>query len=157
MTVMPMPRKKIAVRAILVAIGALTLALVTLPRLTGEAADPVYTLVASNWDGGGGRLSGGGYTLESSIGQPDAGRLVQNAGGPAGLELGYALEGGFQHMQLPLDTNCDDSVNAVDALFSMRNLAGLDAQGPCSLDANRDTTVNLNDVLIIRRSLVGLP
>lgn len=144
-------------RAILVATGALTLALVTLPRFTSEAADPVYTLVAANWDGGGGRLSGGNYTLESSIGQPDAGRLVQNPGGPAGLELGYALEGGFQHMQLPLDVNCDDSVNATDSLFALRVLAGLDPKGPCSLDANRDTSEDLRDPLMIRRRIAGLP
>ncbi len=156
MTVIAMPRRKVAVRAVLVAIGALTVALVTLPRFTSEAADPVYTLVASNWDGGGGRLSGGGYTLESSIGQPDAGRLVQNPGTP-GLELGYALEGGFQHMQLPLDVNCDDSVNAVDALFAMRNLAGLDTPGQCSLDANRDTNLTVADPVLIQRRLAGLP
>ncbi|MBK8986555.1 MAG: hypothetical protein IPM39_10815 [Chloroflexi bacterium] len=42
-----------------------------------------------NWwtvDGGGGHLSGTGYTLDSTIGQPDAGRM---SGG------NYVLAGGF--------------------------------------------------------------
>ncbi len=150
---MPANNRKIAIRASLLVILAATVALVTLPRFVGEAADPVYTLVASNWDGGGGRISGGGFTLESSIGQPDAGLMPANANG---LTPGFTLEGGFQHMQLPLDTNCDDHVNATDALFSLRVLAGLAVQGPCSLDANRDTQVNIKDPLLIRQRVAGI-
>lgn len=149
------PKKRIAMRSTLIAVLALAVALVTLPRLTSEAADPVYTLVAANWDGGGGRTTGAnGYSLESSIGQPDAGLLPANA---TGLNMGYTLEGGFQHMQLPLDTNCDDHVNAVDALFELRVLAGLVTVGPCSADANRDSVIDLRDARIVRARLVGLP
>ena len=157
MTVMPAATRRIAIRASLLIVLAATVALVTLPRFIGEAADPVYTLVASNWDGGGGRTTGSGggvsYTLESSIGQPDAGLLPANA---TGLNAGFTLEGGFQHMQLPLDTNCDDHVTAVDALHTLRFIAGLDLQGACSGDANRDAFVNVGDALIIRQRVAGI-
>ena len=46
-----------------------------------------YDLTWWTVDGGGGTLSGGGYTLMGTVGQADAGPAL--AGG------GYALEGGF--------------------------------------------------------------
>jgi len=46
-----------------------------------------YDLIWWTVDGGGGRVSGGGYTLQGGAGQPDAG--VPLTGG------GYSLTGGF--------------------------------------------------------------
>lgn len=153
MTILAASKPQLLFRGSLLLVLAFALALVTLPRFVGEAQTPVYTLVAANWDGGGGRTTGGAYTLESSIGQPDAGLSPANA---TGLNAGYTLEGGFQHMQLPLDTNCDDHVNASDALYQLRLLAGLQAQGPCSADANRDSVVTIHDVQFIRSRVAGI-
>jgi len=147
------PKQTLMFRAGLVLVLAFAVGLVTIPRMTSEAQTPVYTLVAANWDGGGGRTTSGDYALESSIGQPDAGLQPANA---TGLTAGYTLEGGFQHMQLPLDTNCDDRVNATDALYQLRLLAGLQAQGPCSADANRDGSVSILDVWLIRTRVAGI-
>jgi hypothetical protein len=46
-----------------------------------------YSIEWSTMDGGGGRSAGGGYVLEGTIGQPDAGPALR--GGP------YELQGGF--------------------------------------------------------------
>lgn len=153
MTIVAAPKQQFVFRAGLMLVLAIAVALVTIPRMAGEAQTPVYTLVAANWDGGGGRTTAGVYTLESSIGQADAGLQPGNA---TGLTAGYTLEGGFQHMQLPLDTNCDDHVNAADALYQLRLLAGLQVQGPCSADANRDTAVSILDAQFIRSRVAGI-
>ena len=70
-------------KVILVSLLALVL-LLAAGALYAETTD--YSL---NWwtvDGGGGHLSGTGYALDGTIGQPDAGRM---SGG------GYVLAGGF--------------------------------------------------------------
>jgi hypothetical protein len=61
------------------------LALLALPLATSS----VHAQFGIDWftlDGGGGSSTGGAYTLQGTIGQPDAGAL---SGG------GYALQGGF--------------------------------------------------------------
>jgi len=68
-------------RVALVGAGIAALALVSLAAAQGGFDLSWYTV-----DGGGARSSGGGFTLEGSVGQPDAGTL---SGG------GYTLQGGF--------------------------------------------------------------
>ncbi len=46
-----------------------------------------YDLSWNTIDGGGGTSTGGGYTLNGTLGQPDAGTLADNTG--------YTLSGGF--------------------------------------------------------------
>ena len=46
-----------------------------------------YSLTWYTIDGGGGRVSGGGYTLAGTAGQPDAGAALSGGG--------YSLVGGF--------------------------------------------------------------
>ena len=66
------------------------LALVLLTFGVSRAAPSIFSLPWFTVDGGGSRLTGGNYTLESSIGQPDAGILSGGA---------YTLSGGFQLAQ----------------------------------------------------------
>jgi hypothetical protein len=127
---------------------AFALALVTLPRFMGQAQQGGnLELVASNWSGGGGRLTNGNLTIESSIGQHDAGTLSNGS---------LVLEGGFQHSQLALDVNCDDRVDANDVAFGLQVLVGLEDQGPCSLDADRSGQVTIADFHLIRSRLAAL-
>lgn len=51
-----------------------------------------YTLPWWSVDGGGGHLSGSGYSLNATLGQPDAGRLTGS---------GYVLAGGFWAAGIP--------------------------------------------------------
>jgi len=66
----------------------LILVLVLLVSGVALAADP-YDLSWWTVDGGGGTSSGNGYTLNGTIGQPDAGTLASGGG--------YTLAGGFWH------------------------------------------------------------
>jgi hypothetical protein len=74
-------------RRILVLLIA-TLVVLTAWALAGASDDLAESLSIPWWtaDGGGGRSSGGAYTLQGTAGQPDAGRA---SGGD------YALIGGF--------------------------------------------------------------
>jgi hypothetical protein len=64
---------------ILLALGLLLLS-------SAALAQGGYTLVRWTVDGGGGTSGGGGYTLGTTIGQPDPGWLAEG---------GYTLAGGF--------------------------------------------------------------
>lgn len=67
----------------------LALALVLALALAGgviAAAPDAFEIAWFTVDGGGGSASGGGYTIDGTIGQPDA---ASASGG------GYALDGGF--------------------------------------------------------------
>jgi hypothetical protein len=67
-------------------ISRLTVSIILLAILTGPAASGQYELSWYTIDGGGGRSTGGDFTLTGTIGQPDA---AYSAGG------GYELLGGF--------------------------------------------------------------
>ncbi len=69
--------------AVLLVAAFLTLALA---RVAAAEPSDVYTIAWHTVDGGGGTSTGGGYTLDGAIGQPDAG---QQSGGA------YTLAGGF--------------------------------------------------------------
>ena len=69
---------------------ALTLVFVLIVLVSGMAlAAGSYDLSWWTVDGGGGTSSGQGYTLNSTLGQPDAGTLASGGG--------YTLAGGFWH------------------------------------------------------------
>jgi hypothetical protein len=75
-------------KRIVLALAALCLLLLTVWTI-GLASDDLADALSIRWwtaDGGGGRSSGGPYTLQGTAGQPDAGRA---SGGD------YALIGGF--------------------------------------------------------------
>ncbi len=83
----------------------LLVALALLLGVTGAALAQTgggYDLTWWTVDGGGGRLEGGGYTLDSTVGQADAGPVL--SGGGYGLAGGFwvgAVEGGTR-IFLPL-------------------------------------------------------
>lgn len=55
------------------------------------------------------------------------------------------------------DTNCIDTVDAFDALFTLNVLAGKNhANGNCSMDANKDGNFDLSDALHVQREVAGL-
>jgi len=57
-----------------------------------------YDLTWWTVDAGGGAVSGGGYSLVGSIGQPDAGAMLSGGG--------YILEGGFWNRGACAPWNC---------------------------------------------------
>lgn len=65
--------------------------LLALFSLAGLAQAQLGNYILNWWtvDSGGGTSSGNGYTLNGTLGQPDAGRLVSSGG--------YTLAGGFWH------------------------------------------------------------
>jgi len=70
----------------------LTLVLVILLLAAASAAYARLDGFSVNWwtvDGGGGTSSGNGYTLNGTLGQPDAGTIASGNG--------YTLAGGFWH------------------------------------------------------------
>lgn len=73
----------IAALTILVALPLCGLTLVSAHAQRGGGYDLTWWTV----DGGGGHISGGGYALAGTVGQPDA--------GPALINGGYSLTGGF--------------------------------------------------------------
>jgi hypothetical protein len=69
---------------------AFTLVLILIIFVSGMAlAAGSYDLSWWTVDGGGGTSSGNGYTLNGTLGQPDAGTLASGGG--------YTLAGGFWH------------------------------------------------------------
>jgi len=73
-----------------VVLGLLVLMVVlAVPARTAGGYDLWWTV-----DGGGGTSTGGGYTLDGTIGQPDAGTLDAICGYPP------VLEGGFWHSDI---------------------------------------------------------
>ena len=76
------PRLYVLVAVLLLAaLVTLTLARVAAADLSGG-----YTIAWHSVDGGGGTSTGGAYTLDGSVGQPDAGRQSGGA---------YSVAGGF--------------------------------------------------------------
>jgi hypothetical protein len=59
------------------------------PGTSGASGGATYAVQRWTIDGGGGRSSGGSYTLSGTIGQPDADPLQPSTG------AGYAITGGF--------------------------------------------------------------
>lgn len=66
--------------------AAAAVVLVALPAWGQSGGD--FTLVRSTLDGGGGRATGGSFTVQATIAQPDADPLPATGGD-------YALRGGF--------------------------------------------------------------
>lgn len=91
--------------------GLLVLLLVAIGgQAHAQTGGTSYDLSWNTVDGGGGHSAGGRYTLDGTIGQPDAGVLAE-----AGAPNGYVLSGGFwtggeipvppqYHIYLPLIT-----------------------------------------------------
>lgn len=65
--------------------------LITLFSLAGLARGQIDEYILNWWtvDGGGGSSKGNGYTLNGTLGQPDAGTVATGGG--------YTLAGGFWH------------------------------------------------------------
>ena len=72
----------------LVVTSSLVLALLVTAVSASAGTTPEYAIVKFTVDGGGGKSTGGAYSVAGTIGQPDA--SVQDATGP-----GYSLTGGF--------------------------------------------------------------
>lgn len=74
------------IRSLLIVL-AIAVGLLLLPALGLAQTGGGYDLTWYTIDGGGDRVSGGGYTLAGTAGQPDAGAALTGGG--------YSLVGGF--------------------------------------------------------------
>lgn len=75
--------------------GALTIAAALLPAAAfGQSSSASFQVPRQSIDGGAGRATSASYTLEGSIGQPDAGSTMTSAS--------YSLRGGF-HRAAPAE------------------------------------------------------
>jgi len=114
--------------------------LVAVTSLSATAGEPLYELVRSSFDGGGGvRSTGGDFELSGTIGQPDAGSM---AGG------GFEVFGGYWFPLAPTDCNDDGSVNLLDHATFDACLTGPDGAVSIDcrcLDVNHSGTVDLAD------------
>jgi hypothetical protein len=80
---------------------AVVLALAAWPdRASPQAQSASYALIRQTTDGGGGRIASAAFSVDATIGQPDA--------GPAATSATFTLRGGF-HRPLP--------ATAAEALF----------------------------------------
>lgn len=77
-------------KRIIFAIVVLLVLLAALSFAALASTDAVFSLSWWTVDGGGGTASNGSYSLEGTIGQPDAGATITGAG--------YELNGGFWAM-----------------------------------------------------------
>ena len=109
-------------------------------------------------DGGGGTSAGGNFTLDGTIGQPDAGRLT---GGD------FEVEGGFiPGVAIPPvvagtcgDVNDDGAINVFDAITLLQIIVGIIEPTPTQLrlgDVVRDGTINVFDAILLLQDIVGL-
>jgi hypothetical protein len=80
-------RMKFLLAALLICAALLSIASMVLAQTTDGYDLSWYTI-----DGGGGILSGGGYVLNATTGQSDAGQLTGS---------GYTLKGGFWSLPMP--------------------------------------------------------
>ena len=72
---------------------ALTIAAALLPAAAfGQSSSASYQIPRQSIDGGAGRSASAGYTVNGTVGQPDA--------GPAMTSASYSLRGGF-HLAAP--------------------------------------------------------
>jgi len=78
--------KKDLIRSRMTRVGLLAIALLLLVASVAHAESTGYALHWWTVDGGGGHASSSKYSLNASIGQPDAGRLTSD---------GYTVLGGF--------------------------------------------------------------
>lgn len=130
------------VRKHVIVVSSLLAVLMAASVIAGES----YDLTWSTIDGGGGYSAGGGFELEGTIGQPDAGVL---SGGS------FTLQGGFWRTELappcPGDLDGNGSVDLSD-------LAGmLSAFGSINGDVNYILSADLdNDGDIDLADLAGL-
>ena len=105
-------------------------------------------------DGGGGTSAGGDFTLDGTIGQPDAGRLE---GGD------FAVQGGFiPGVAVPPacgDLNGNGIIDVFDAIIDLQIIVGLIVPTEAQLrlgDVVRDGTVNVFDAILVLQHIVGL-
>ncbi len=103
---------------------------------TGFAAN--YDISWYTIDGGGAVSAGGGYTLSSSIGQPDAGVLT---GGNYTLYGGFQVPAGTVAPACDGDLNHDGQVNAADLLLLY---SAFEVNG--GADINHDGQLNQADL-----------
>ena len=109
-------------------------------------------------DGGGGTSIGGDFTLDGTIGQPDAGRLT---GGD------FVVEGGFiPGVAVPPvvagtcgDLNGDGVINVFDAITLLQIIVGIVEPTPTQLkvgDVVGDGMINVFDAISLLQHIVGL-
>ncbi len=135
------------------AIAALALSVTVWAQTAGELTLPWFSL-----DGGGGTSANGDFTLDGTIGQPDAGRLTRGD---------FAVEGGFIPgvAVLPVvagtcgDLDGDGIVDVSDAIIILQIVVGL--VNPSSTqqtlgDLNRDGIIDVADAIIDLQIIVGL-
>ncbi len=110
-------------------------------------------------DGGGGTSAGGDFTLDGTIGQPDAGGKL--TGGA------FAVEGGFiPGVAAPPafagtcgDLNGDEVINVLDAIIDLQIIVGLLTPTEDQLKAGDvvgDGIIDVFDAILLLQHIVGL-
>jgi hypothetical protein len=108
-----------------------------------------YDLSWYTIDGGGGTSTGGGFTLSGTIGQPDAGSMINEQ---------FELVGGFwsgatapSEPKCPIvgDLNCDGVVDGADLLILLGAWGACADPADCPADLNDDGAVDGGDLLIL--------
>jgi hypothetical protein len=103
-----------------------------------------FDLSWHTFDGGGGSSAGGAFTVEGTIGQPDAGAPL--TGGTFEVRSGFWPGGIIPVPLCPADVNGDDIINITDLLAVIANWG---ATGSHPADVNGDNTVNVTDLLAV--------
>lgn len=141
------------------AVGAAAVAALALSLTVWAQAGGALTLPWSSVDGGGGTSAGGDFTLDGTIGQPDAGGKLTGGG--------FAVEGGFIPgvAATPVvagtcgDLNDDGVINVFDAIIELQIIVGLITPTQAQLilgDVVRDGTINVFDAILLLQDIVGL-
>ena len=138
--------------------GILAVALIGVTAVVWAQAGGGLTLPWFSVDGGGGTSEGGDFSLDGTVGQPDAGRL---AGGD------FAVEGGFiPGVAAPSafagtcgDPNGDGVIDVFDAILELQFIIGLVVPSEEQLrlgDVVRNGTINIFDAILVLQHIVGL-
>ena len=120
----------------------LCLLALALPTAAQAQSGGPYDLTWSNV-GAGGSASGGAYTLDLTIGQPDAGAL---SGGSYTLTGGF-WGGGGTPCSLPQDINGDGQVTVLDVQADASAWGMANPTFP--YDQNNDGDVDVQDVMLV--------
>ena len=112
----------------------------TIGWVASPASAQPYTIDWYTIDGGGGSMSGGGYTLSGTVGQPDAGGPMAGAGFT--LSGGYWAAGDAPPVCVP-----DFTHDGILDFFDVVTFLGLFAATDPSADINEDGIWDFFDVI----------
>ena len=131
----------------IMSVGGSVFMLIAVSAFAQLAAPGPFDLSWYTIDGGGGRSSGGTFTIDATIGQPDAGNTM--SGGTFVMTGGFWL--GTSKAPCPADINGGGVVN-IDDLLAVINGWGMcppPCPPSCAADTNDDCFINIDDLLSV--------